>query len=226
MERYCLIDVSNTKGTVKGVLDFSLDWHKLLKLLKGEKWQCKQVIYYEGAMETKQYEKKRLKLETMGYEVFTKQTFFHKNKDKVIKFDCKGCKAKNNQSHKKAQFSCDTCSALNPVDIITGDHPKANFDVEIAVDALEFARPGTEVLLFTGDGDFKYLADKLVAKGALVTFVSSMKTTSEIKRRFSTRLQDLITEEERRASQIKEPPRVRLLELDNWKNLIKKDVIV
>jgi len=52
-------------------------------------------------------------------------------------------------------------------------------DVEIAVDAMNIAHyiPYiTDIILFTGDGDFRYLVENLQKKGVRVTVVSSIKT--------------------------------------------------
>lgn len=74
-ERYAFIDVSNTKGTVKSLLSFSIDWQKLLQLLKGEKWQCRDVFYYEGRMENSKSIRKHEKLTQAGYQVRAKTIF-------------------------------------------------------------------------------------------------------------------------------------------------------
>src|ERR1044072_6788027 len=51
---------------------------------------------------------------------------------------------------------------------------KGNMDVEIAVDMLELASSGRvdEVLLFSGDGDFRRLVEAVQRKGVRVTIVS------------------------------------------------------
>ena len=55
---------------------------------------------------------------------------------------------------------------------------KGNMDVEITVDALDMASlPGiTDIVLFTGDGDFCYMVENVQRKGVRVTVVSSTKT--------------------------------------------------
>ncbi len=223
MERYAFIDVANTKGTTRGVLDFGIDWLKLLQLLKGERWQCREVFYYEGAMDTPKYRKRHDKLSKMGYAVKSKIIFLHKNEERTVKFQCEKCRHENSALFQEAKFLCTKCTSLeSPVIAYTKNHAKANFDVELTVDALDYARPGTEILLFTGDGDFRYLAEKLIERGAMVTFVSSTHKTLESKRRFSTRLGGLITLEEARARDVGEKSRVRFQEIDNWRRLIKK----
>ncbi|WP_292054274.1 MULTISPECIES: NYN domain-containing protein [unclassified Brevundimonas] len=53
---------------------------------------------------------------------------------------------------------------------------KGNMDVEIAVDMLELAPHLDEVVLFSGDGDFKRLVQAVQAKGVRVTVVSTTKS--------------------------------------------------
>jgi len=53
---------------------------------------------------------------------------------------------------------------------------KGNMDVEIAVCAMQLAPHVSDVMLFTGDGDFKYLVEVLQTKGIRVTVVSTLKT--------------------------------------------------
>ena len=223
MEKIALIDVSNTKRTTRDALGFSIDWKRLLSHLKGEKWMCSEVIYYEGKMDTKKYAKKHKKLESIGYIIRTKRIFLHKKKELFITFTCTDCEEKNKHKVSEVSLKCNNCEIENLPNNHKGHNPKANFDVEIAVDGLDRARPGTEILIFTGDGDFSYLARKMVEKGAFVTFVSTKKPTRKNSKRFSTRLQDLISEEEIRAKELEEKPRVRLLEIDNWKMRIQKE---
>ncbi len=52
---------------------------------------------------------------------------------------------------------------------------KGNMDVEIAVDALDAASYATDIILFTGDGDFEPLVVALQRRGVRVTIVSSVK---------------------------------------------------
>lgn len=53
---------------------------------------------------------------------------------------------------------------------------KGNMDVEITIDALEIAPHINELILFSGDGDFRYLVEMLQKKGVRVTVVSSLKS--------------------------------------------------
>src|SRR3989338_467102 len=221
MERYAFIDVSNTKGTTKTVHGFSIDWQKLFHLLKGAKWQCREIFYYEGAMNSKSHKKKHTKLASIGYRVVSKVTFLHKNREKRISFICETCNTTNSLIEFKTQ--CERCQLEKVLPLNDGGrHPKANFDVELTVDALEYAAPDKEYLVFTGDGDFAYLAERLINRGVQVTFVSSTQKTSDSHNRFSTRLKELIAREEIRAVEVGEKPRARIIEINDWKNIIAK----
>lgn len=53
---------------------------------------------------------------------------------------------------------------------------KGNMDIELAVDAMELADYLDHVILFTGDGDFRCLAEALQHKGKRVSVVSTLET--------------------------------------------------
>ena len=53
---------------------------------------------------------------------------------------------------------------------------KGNMDIEIAVDMLEMAEVCDELVLFSGDGDFRCLVDAVQRKGCHVTVVSTIAT--------------------------------------------------
>ena len=54
---------------------------------------------------------------------------------------------------------------------------KGNMDVELAVDALDLAERIDHAVLFTGDGDFRPLAEGLQRRGVRVSVVSSVRST-------------------------------------------------
>jgi len=58
-------------------------------------------------------------------------------------------------------------------DIAAGDLRKANFDVEIAVDAVEMKDVFDTFVLFSGDSDFDYLLKYLKKKGKTTIVVSA-----------------------------------------------------
>jgi len=53
---------------------------------------------------------------------------------------------------------------------------KGNMDVEIAVDAMELAFKVGEIVIFSGDGDFRSVIEAVQRRGVKVTVVSSIVT--------------------------------------------------
>jgi uncharacterized LabA/DUF88 family protein len=51
---------------------------------------------------------------------------------------------------------------------------KGNMDVELAIDAMELAKHIDEMVLFSGDGDFRSLVEAVQRKGVRVTVVSTL----------------------------------------------------
>ena len=76
---------------------------------------------------------------------------------------------------KKNKFSLITkpLKIIKQADVERGDIRKANFDVEISVDALELQDKFDTLVLFSGDSDFAYLLEKLRRKGKIIVVVSA-----------------------------------------------------
>jgi len=53
---------------------------------------------------------------------------------------------------------------------------KGNMDIELAVDAMELAERIDEMVLFSGDGDFRSLVEAMQRHGVRVTVISSIAT--------------------------------------------------
>ncbi|WP_153769606.1 NYN domain-containing protein [Labrenzia sp. CE80] len=53
---------------------------------------------------------------------------------------------------------------------------KGNMDIELAVDAMQIVETVDHVVLFSGDGDFRYLVEALQRRGRKVSVVSTLKT--------------------------------------------------
>lgn len=51
---------------------------------------------------------------------------------------------------------------------------KGNMDIELALDAMELADNLDELILFSGDGDFRSLVEKVQRKGVRVTVISTI----------------------------------------------------
>lgn len=68
---------------------------------------------------------------------------------------------------------------------------KGNMDIEIAVDAMRLIDRVDHFVLFTGDGDFRYLVEALQQAGRRVTIVSTMDVVADELRRVADTYVDL-----------------------------------
>ena len=62
---------------------------------------------------------------------------------------------------------------ITDMDATKGDIRKANFDVEIALDAMKFLETYDTMVLLSGDSDFDYLVKQLRQEGKKVIIISS-----------------------------------------------------
>ncbi|MBK9082787.1 MAG: NYN domain-containing protein [Rhizobiales bacterium] len=62
------------------------------------------------------------------------------------------------------------------VDSIGRRKVKGNMDIELAVTAMEMAPHVDQIILFSGDGDFRFLVEALQRKGVRVSVVSTIAT--------------------------------------------------
>jgi uncharacterized LabA/DUF88 family protein len=53
---------------------------------------------------------------------------------------------------------------------------KRDIGIELAVDAMEMAKHIENIFLFSGDGDFRYLVERLQRQGVFTTVISSIRT--------------------------------------------------
>jgi len=198
--KIALIDVQNTDSTTKQLLGFLIDWKKLHDFLIKD-WRCEKVFFYSGIdsgdLDTA---KEFQNLEQAGCIMRVKTVFAYKNKDKTIKVKCLKC---GNES-------------VETVDM--GYNRKSNCDVDLTVDAMEYASSDTEFYIFSGDGDFEYLIRKIVHLGSIVHIVSSAKKIPSgpkyFTSRFSTKLRKMMDE-------IGKP--VDFLNIDNIRKRIEKN---
>ncbi|MDD5696483.1 MAG: NYN domain-containing protein [Candidatus Pacebacteria bacterium] len=192
--RIAFIDVYNTVNTTERLHNFVIDWRRLYDFLKN-KWACERVFFYAGIeIGDVATEDEYALLKNLGYEMRTKPIMLYKRKNKTINIVCFNCGKENVKS------------------VPMGYDKKSNCDSELTVDALELAKPNTEIILFTGDGDFAYLIERLVVKGASVVLVSSNKKPKiRENRRFSSRLRKLLKTKE-----------VDLVEINNIRKKIEK----
>lgn len=54
---------------------------------------------------------------------------------------------------------------------------KGNMDMELAIDAMELSTTVDHMVIFSGDGDFRYLVEALQRQGRKVSIVSTVKTS-------------------------------------------------
>lgn len=198
MQRFAFIDVQNTETTALKVLKFVIDHKKLFSYLK-TKWECEKVFFYPGIQNGDSSRNELFEnIEKLGALVRPKYYFVYKNSDKILKTNCPNCNSEIVQS------------------IDMGHTWKCNCDVEMTMDILECVGPDTEMLIFTGDGDFESLIQKLVEKNVKVYLVSSGQKLKKGPRystsRFATKLRVLIS---------KYPKHIFFLDLNDWKMQIE-----
>lgn len=200
MKRFAFIDVQNTETTTLKVLKFATDHERLFTYLK-ERWNCEKVFFYPG-IEHGDEERTEVfeKITDIGGIVRPKFYYVYKNSDKVVSTNCPKCNTEITQR------------------INMGHTWKCNCDVEMKMDILDQAQGETELLIFTGDGDFESLIERAVSNGSKVYLVSSARKVKSGHRyatsRFATKLRALIT---------KYPEKVIYLEINDWKLRIKKE---
>jgi len=143
------IDGANMFYTQKK-LGWFIDWTKMQALLK-EKWDVLEIKYYTGVKTDDEKMVSFLRyLDNVGIIPFTKPI-------KVIKIS-------DDHSLKKL---------YNYFEMY-----KSNCDVEITTDILLERREIDEIILFSGDSDFRYLIKKMKDLGKKVIIFSSRKTLS------------------------------------------------
>lgn len=131
-------------------LKWFIDWLKVKNELS-KQWDILEMRYYTGVKENDSKMADFLRyLDNIGINSITKPV-------KIIKID-------DNHSLSKLH-------GYNEI-------YKSNCDVEIVVDILLERKNIDEIILFSGDSDFKYLIRKLKDLGKKVTIVSSRKTIS------------------------------------------------
>ncbi len=199
MKRYAFIDVSNTNGTTKGCLSFSINWSSLYSFLKNEKWNCTDAFFYKGYRGEKEKNQLQKLEDGVGYKIRTKLTHIHPNQENDL------------------LIKCNSCGVEFPYKQTIKGNKKSNCDVELTTDALNTLSAGDEALFFTGDGDFAYLVEDLINKGITIILISSYRKDQNGNKRFSTRLKEILKREE------KLDKRVRFIHIDSWKKEILKE---
>ena len=198
MKRYAFIDAPNTSGTTRECLGFIVDWAKLFKFLKNEKWNCEEVFFYKGYKGDKEKNQLEKLEQDIGFSVRTKLTHAHPDRTIDIPIKCGQCE--NEFLYKYT---------------IRGNR-KSNCDVELTVDALKTLSKGDEALIFTGDGDVAYLIETLRDNGVTIFIVSSKERDGNGNKRFSTRLTDILKKEGIISKKVK------FLDINRWRSNIEK----
>lgn len=200
MKRIAFIDVQNTETTALKVLNFVFDWQKLINYLE-TRWNCEKIFFYPGIQENDEI-RKNLFSNLIGNKseviIRVKEYRVYKNQDKISNVACPNCKT--NVVHK----------------IDMGYSWKCNCDVEMTLDVLKNSETDTEILLFTGDGDFSFLIEEIIKREIKVRiFSSALSVGKSGYKRLSKKLKKLTNQK---------GSLVQLIELQNIKRIIEKAV--
>src|SRR3989344_4226642 len=143
------IDGANVFYTQKK-LGWNLDWNKIKNSIENEK-NVVEWRYYVGVKDADEKMRGYLKyLDAIGFTTFTKPL-------KKIRLD-----------------GSEKVTPLHDPNFIY----KANCDVEVTTDILLDKSKIDEIILFSGDSDFRYLVKRLKDLGTHVTVYASKKTIS------------------------------------------------
>jgi len=202
---FAFIDRTNLDRTTKDLLNFSIDWKKLAKHLRearpeGRSWLCEKVFIYTGA---RHWDVVGLtsKLTRQGYEPRVRESYPQKDKLRETAYKCEGC------------------SFEGAVQFTLSGAVKSNCDVDLTVDAMACMEDATEILLFSGDGDFEALVRYAMGKGKLVRIVSNTRRDKNGEKKFSTRFTKLLAEEIESGQK-----RASFIDINDWKKSIELTV--
>ena len=201
MAKVAFVDVQNTETTVQKWLGFSIDWQKLVSFLKND-WNCEHVYFYLGIQQGDTARAQEFdSLKSTDVTVRPKYYYVHKVSDKTV------------------NTTCPLCSQKITVKVDMGYTWKCNCDVELTADVLDHAQPGTEMYLFSGDGDFEFLIDKVLSKGTQSVSIVSTSKPRIIAGRSDYRLSKKLKAMTKNKS-------VKILEIDNIKLRIESGAVV
>jgi uncharacterized LabA/DUF88 family protein len=200
LETYAFIDVQNTEGTAD-FLGFIIDWKKLVDHLT-IKYFSKGNYFYLGIEEgdiirTNEFNS------LAGESCFVKPKIFKKYrlKDKVYPVTCSTCKS---EFVKRVPGRFDW---------------KCNCDVDLTIDVMEVAQgKAVRALIFTGDGDFKPLIEKLMRDNhQSKVYIFSSPTKINGRSRLAIKLRELTNLYR---------GRVIFVDLDVLRKRIEKEVLI
>lgn len=200
---FAFVDRNNLDRTTKDLLGFAIDWEKLSQHLRakraeGRSWMCEKVFIYTGVREwdvvglTAKHTKQ-------GYEARIRTSF--PQKDKV----------------REHSYTCSACGIDGKLIVTSPGAIKSNCDVDLTVDAMQCIDGATEFLIFSGDGDFEALIRHAMEHSVHVCIVSNTRRDKNGEKKFSTRLQDLITDEIASGKN-----RASFIDINDWRKSIEK----
>jgi uncharacterized LabA/DUF88 family protein len=148
---YAFIDRPNIDRTSKDLLGFSIDWERLNTHLKSDqrKWQCEKVFMYMGTKETT-LSKTIATVTKQGYEARVRSS--KPQRDKI----------------REHSYRCTNCSHEDKIVVTYPGSMKSNCDVDLTVDVMQCLHDATEIMLFSGDGDFESLLVHAMEQGCLL----------------------------------------------------------
>lgn len=112
------------------------------------------ISFYSAKFGTVSHEKFLTFLKKNGYRLVTKSVKVISDQEATINRICQHCGKKSRIS---LEFICENCNKRNDIII----ERKADFDVEISVDAVDWRNKYDTFVLFSGDSDFVYLVKYL-----------------------------------------------------------------
>ena len=198
---FAFVDKANLHRTTKDLLGFKVDWERLANYLHTDKrdrpWMCERIYIFTGANE---YEVGKLTAThtKQGYEARIRGS--KPQQDKVVKHS----------------YTCE-CGKSGEIEVTLKGAIKSNCDVDLTVEAMQCIGEATEFLLFTGDGDFETLIIHAMENGIHVRIISNTRRDAFGKKRFSTRLQDLLDSEIATSRN-----RASFIDINDWRKSIEK----
>src|SRR5271170_6232568 len=146
-ERIALfIDGANLYATAKS-LGFDIDYKRLLGEFQSRGYLVR-AFYYTAVIGDQEYSSIRPLVDWLDYNGYTVVT--------------KATKA--------------TKATKEFVDASGRRKVKGNMDIELAVDAMEIAEHVDQIVLFSGDGDFRSVVEAVQRRGVRVTVVSTISS--------------------------------------------------
>ncbi|MBI4999744.1 NYN domain-containing protein [Candidatus Gottesmanbacteria bacterium] len=143
---------------------WTVDYLKLKRFF-AKNSDLRGISFYSARFGTPDHDAFLTFLKNNGYRPVTKEIKTIPEYKATISRKCKYCGMRNEVSIK---FRCVKCQKDNDVPI----ERKADFDVEISVDAVDWINNYDTLVLFSGDSDFVYLTKYLKRRGKQIVVLS------------------------------------------------------